>query len=79
MMLSRMSDSQLTEPTDRCHSLPVDLQKRPHPPVPQGLQPGEYIELLNQEIALHIGMLYFLVEVFRSDDTFGDELSTLSL
>lgn len=53
----------------------MDLHKRPHPPVPEGLQPGEYIEQLNHEIALYIGMLYFLVEVFRSDDTFGDELS----
>ena len=33
------------------------------------------MEDLNAEIGVYLGIIYFVVEVFRNDETFGDELS----
>lgn len=33
------------------------------------------MEDLNAEIGGYLGIIYFVVEVFRNDETFGDELS----
>jgi hypothetical protein len=33
------------------------------------------MEDLNAEIGVYLGLIYFVVEVFRHDETFGDELS----
>jgi hypothetical protein len=35
----------------------------------------EFIEEVNTELSVYLGMLYFLIEVFKGDDDFGDELS----
>lgn len=35
------------------------------------------MEDLNAEIGVYLGIIYFVVEVFRNDETFGDELSEL--
>ena len=35
------------------------------------------IEDLNAEIGVYLGIIYFVIEVFRNDETFGDELSML--
>jgi hypothetical protein len=56
-------------------SLPLDSNRKPPAPPPNGMNVHDYVEELNQEISQYIGMLYFVVEVFRSDESFGDELS----
>lgn len=40
-----------------------------------GYTPGETYDERADEIQDLLGMLYFIVEVFRTDETFGDELS----
>ena len=35
----------------------------------------EFLEEINGEIAIHLGTLYFMVEIFRGDDDFAEELS----
>lgn len=40
-----------------------------------GFVPGEPYDERAQETQDLLGILYFIVEVFRSDETFGDELS----
>lgn len=35
----------------------------------------ESMEEVNTEISVYLGMLYFLVQVFKGDEEFGDELS----
>ena len=35
----------------------------------------ESLEEVNTEVAVYCGMLYFLVQVFKGDDEFGEELS----
>lgn len=39
------------------------------------LVPVDPIDVQSSELMDVLAMLYFVVEVFRSDDTFGDELS----
>ncbi|KAJ9098330.1 hypothetical protein QFC19_006454 [Naganishia cerealis] len=54
---------------------------------PSQLHPGQHvpeelnhtIEDINAEIGVYLGIIYFVVEVFRHDETFGDELSKLTL
>ena len=41
-----------------------------------GFVPGEPYDERAQETQDLLGILYFIVEVLRSDETFGDELST---
>ncbi|KAI9602593.1 hypothetical protein H4Q26_001883 [Puccinia striiformis f. sp. tritici PST-130] len=36
---------------------------------------GIFLEEINGELAIHLAVLYFMVEVFRGDDTWGEELS----
>lgn len=33
------------------------------------------MEEVNTELSVYFGMLYFLVEMFKGDDQFGEELS----
>ena len=40
-----------------------------------GYTPGETYDARADEIQDLMGMLYFIIEVFRTDETFGDELS----
>ena len=35
----------------------------------------EYLEEINGELAIHLAILYFMVEVFRGDETWASELS----
>lgn len=42
-----------------------------------GFIPGEPYDERAQEIQDLLGILYFIVEISRSDDDFGDELSEL--
>lgn len=35
----------------------------------------EYLEEINGELAIHLSVLYFMVEVFRGDEAWADELS----
>ena len=35
----------------------------------------EYLEEINGELAIHLSILYFMVEIFRGDETWADELS----
>lgn len=35
----------------------------------------EFVEEVNTEMSIYLGMLYLLIEVFKGDDQFGDELS----
>lgn len=37
----------------------------------------EYLEEINGELAIHLSILYFLVEVFRGDESWADELMAL--
>lgn len=37
----------------------------------------EYLEEINGELAIHLAILYFMVEVFRGDETWAVELMTL--
>jgi hypothetical protein len=34
-----------------------------------------FLEEINGELAIHLAVLYFMVEVFRGDETWGEELS----
>ena len=36
----------------------------------------EYLEEINGELAVHLSVLYFLLEILRGDATWADELST---
>jgi hypothetical protein len=47
----------------------------PLPPVPVPEDLHRAMEDLNAEIGVYLGLIYFVVEVFRHDETFGDELS----
>ncbi|KAH9463601.1 hypothetical protein MJO29_008154 [Puccinia striiformis f. sp. tritici] len=38
---------------------------------------GIFLEEINGELAIHLAVLYFMVEVFRGDDTWGEELMGL--
>lgn len=35
----------------------------------------DFVEEVNTELSVYFGMLYFLVEMFKGDDQFGEELS----
>jgi hypothetical protein len=35
----------------------------------------EFVEEVCTELSVYLGMLYFLIEVFKADDEFGEELS----
>lgn len=35
----------------------------------------EFVEEICTELSVYLGMLYFLIEVFKGDDEFGEELS----
>jgi hypothetical protein len=39
----------------------------------------ELLETVNTEVSFYIGMLYFVVQVFKGDEDFGDELSASSI
>jgi hypothetical protein len=41
--------------------------------MPEELQRA--MEDVNSEIGVYLGIIYFVIEVFRHDETFGDELS----
>ena len=36
----------------------------------------EFVEEVCTELSVYLGMLYFLIEVFKGDEDFGEELST---
>lgn len=36
---------------------------------------ADFLEEVNTELSVYFGMLYLLIEVFRGDDDFGEELS----
>ena len=36
----------------------------------------ESLDDINLEVSFYCGMLYFIVQVFKGDEDFGDELST---
>jgi hypothetical protein len=60
--------------------------QQPNQPPPPSL-PGQHvpeelqhaIEDTNAEIGVYLGIIYFVVEVFRHDESFGDELSKSGL
>jgi hypothetical protein len=35
----------------------------------------EYLEEINGELAVHLSILYFMLEILRGDNTWADELS----
>jgi hypothetical protein len=37
----------------------------------------DFVEEVCTELSVYLGMLYFLIEVFKGDDDFGEELSRL--
>lgn len=39
----------------------------------------EYLEEINGELAIHLSVLYFMVEIFRGDESWADELSEHSV
>lgn len=45
------------------------------PGFPSVKERQEFLEEINGEIAIHLGTLYFMVEIFRGDDDFAEELS----
>lgn len=36
---------------------------------------ADFLEEVNTELSVYFGMLYLLIEVFKGDDDFGEELS----
>lgn len=38
----------------------------------------EFVEEVNTELSVYLGMLYFLVEMFKGDEQFGEELMSLN-
>lgn len=75
--------SSIPEP-DNAHNSPFHQNASPyashghgHQPYP-GLSPQErqeYLEEINGELAVHLSILYFLVEIGRGDEAWADELS----
>jgi hypothetical protein len=58
--------------------VPRDLSEKPPSSgsaLGGGAVPGEPYDERAEELMDLVGMLYFIVEVFRTDETFGDELS----
>lgn len=57
------------------------VSSMPDPDVPHS--PGgfsaqerqDYLDEINGELALHLAILYFMVEVYRGDDEWAEELS----
>lgn len=39
----------------------------------------EFLEDVNTELSVYFGMLYFLIEAFKNDEEFGEELSTWTI
>lgn len=67
------------------HEQNAQLQRQSpgHPPNPPAAPSQHHIpeelqramEDTNSEIGVYLGIIYFVIEVFRHDETFGDELS----
>lgn len=64
-----MCESNLSSP----HILNRSLSERQFNITP--LEKQEFVEEVNTEMSIYLGMLYLLIEVFKGDDQFGDELS----
>lgn len=72
-------------PSNSMHEQNAQLQRQSpgHPPNPPPAPSQHYIpeelqramEDTNSEIGVYLGIIYFVIEVFRHDEMFGDELS----
>jgi len=78
--LTRSSSSRPTERNDQNSSIPEADQafqtgQQSYYPQLTPQERQEYLEEINGELAIHLSVLYFMVEVFRGDEAWADELS----